>query len=116
MRNFLKTAAVTLGVLLTAGAAVGAATAASADTGWWGYRHPRQEQVYDRLGYQNRRINREYREGEINRWQAYRLHRADARIARQDRFFARTNGGYITRGEQRYMNHEENRVSRRIGY
>jgi hypothetical protein len=115
MRNLLKTAAVAFGVMLTAGGVLATSTAASADTGW-GYRHPRQEQVYDRLSYQNHRINREYREGEINRWQAYRLHRADARIARQDRFFARSNGGYITRGEQRYMNHEENRVSRRIGY
>jgi beta-xylosidase len=111
MRNFLKTAAVTFGVVLTAGAA---ATAANAE-GYWGYHHPRQEQVFDRLGRQDHRINREYREGEISRWDAMRLHREDSRIAREDRYFAHYHGGYITRREQRHLNREENRLSRHIG-
>jgi hypothetical protein len=114
MRNFLKTAAVTLGVMLTAGGVLAASTAASADPAW-GYEHPRQAQVLYRAERENRRINHEYRRGEISRWDAVRLHREDRRIVRQERHFAHYHGGYITRREQRHLNREENRLSRHIG-
>ena len=42
----------------------------------WERNHPRRDQVNDRLENQSRRINREYREGEITRGQARALHRA----------------------------------------
>jgi hypothetical protein len=91
------------------------ATGASAET-WWQFHHPRRAEVNERLAYQNFRINREFREGELAPWQARRLHREDFAIRREERAMAGYNGGYITRGEQHLLNHQENQVSRRIGW
>jgi hypothetical protein len=107
----------TLTKLALAGAAaltlIGAAGAASAETPWETH-HPRQDQVLDRVHNQERRIAEERREGELSRWQAHRMWAHDRFIARQDHRFARINGGYITRGEQHYLNREENGVGRHI--
>jgi len=91
------------------------ATSASAES-FWQYNHPRREQVNERLGYQNYRINREVREGELSPWQAANLHRQDFRIRQEERTMASFNHGHITPFEQRALNHQENVMSRRIGY
>jgi hypothetical protein len=95
-------------------ALVSSAGVASAETPWEQH-HPRQDQVLDRTRIQERRITQERREGEINRFQAHRLRVADRRIAREDHRFARINGGYITKGQRRFLNRQENHVSHRIG-
>ncbi|MBV9556632.1 MAG: hypothetical protein JO254_06100 [Pseudolabrys sp.] len=81
----------------------------------WQRDHPRRTEVNRRLDRQDARINRERREGEISGAQARALHREDRQIRREERSMARTNGGYITRGEQRALNRQENAVSRQIG-
>jgi hypothetical protein len=90
------------------------AAPAMADTAWQAH-HPRREEVNNRLANQHARIHQEVREGEMSRAKAARLHRADRRIRRQERHMAARNGGHLTRHEQARLNHEENRVSRRIG-
>ena len=109
--NVKKTALLVAMGLLMAGSAV---TAASADTTWQA-NHPRREEVNQRLQNQNARIHQERREGELNARQAHRLHMADRHIRRQERRFARHDGGHITRGEQHRLNREENKVSGQIG-
>ena len=105
-----------LTLVAVAFAALGlSATSASAET-WWQFHHPRRAEVNERLAFQNFRINREVREGELSPWQARRLHRQDFAIRGEERAMARYNGGYITRGEQHFLNHQENQVSRRIGW
>lgn len=94
--------------------ACGAATGASAET-TWAHNHPRQHEVLARTVHQEHRITRERREGEMSARRAHRLRAADVRIMRQDRRDAHINGGYITKGQQRHLNREENRVSRHIG-
>ena len=94
-------------------AAASIATGASAETRWEA-RHPRQDEVFDRIHRQDMRIREERREGDLNRWQARRLIARDARIGREDRFFSRVNGGYITKGEQRFLNRQENGTGRHI--
>jgi hypothetical protein len=89
------------------------ATAASAETPWQAH-HPRQEQVLNRDAHERARIHEERREGDLTRRQANHLLAADRRIARQDHLLARANGGHITRREQRFLNHEESKVGRRI--
>ena len=81
----------------------------------WERNHPRRDQVNDRLANQNRRINQEYREGEITRGQANRLHREDRAIRNEERTMAGFNNGHITRAEQKSLNQQENAVSRQIG-
>ena len=92
----------------------GLATTAFADTSWQ-KAHPRREQVNERLANQNRRIHEEVKEGDLTRTQAAALHRDDRQIRREERLMASQNGGHITKGEQRVLNHQENAVSRQIG-
>jgi hypothetical protein len=99
-----------VGLAMTAGAASAASAQASFDQ-----THPRRAEVNGRLENQDRRINRQEREGEITPAKAYRLRRADRRIRREERSFARHDNGHITRGEQHRLNRQENRVSHRIG-
>ena len=87
---------------------------AAAETAWE-RSHPRRDQVSDRLENQNRRINRELREGEITRGQARQLHQEDRAIRREERTMARFNRGHITRTEQKALNQQENAVSKQIG-
>jgi hypothetical protein len=89
-------------------------TSAMADTPWQAH-HPRREQVNNRLVRQDHRINREYREGELTRGQARRLHYEDGAIRHEERIDARFDGGHVTKGEQRTLNYQENQVSRQIG-
>jgi hypothetical protein len=100
--------AITIAMLATA------ATSANAETRWE-RNHPRRDQVNDRLENQNRRINQEYREGEITRGQAIQLHREDHAIRQEERTMSRFNDGHITPGEQRVLNLQEDAVSRQIG-
>ncbi|HXS20006.1 MAG TPA: hypothetical protein VN735_02190 [Steroidobacteraceae bacterium] len=90
------------------------AAPAMADTPWQA-KHPRREEVNNRLGNQNARIHQEVREGEMSHAKAARLHAADHRIRMQERRQAARNGGHITRREQARLNRRENRVSHRIG-
>jgi hypothetical protein len=92
----------------------GAVSAAFAET-QWERNHPRRDQVNDRLANQNRRINRELKEGEITKQQARQLHREDRAIRHEERDMAKLNGGHITKGEQKVLNQQENAVSHQIG-
>jgi len=94
-------------------AVVGLAGSASAE-GRWSHAHPRQHAVLTRVHREERAARVDFRDGLISRRQAIRDIAADRRIAREDHYFARTNGGYITRGEQRFMNGQENRIAHRV--
>ena len=98
--------AVTLGAL---------AAPALADDTKWQKDHPRREQVNNRLKNQNRRIRQERREGEITGAQARQLHSEDHAIRQEERTMASTNGGHITKAEQKALNQQENQVSQQIG-
>ena len=90
------------------------ATAASAETPWQAH-HPRQAEVLHRDAHERAIVRAEGRDHVISRAREHRLLVADRRIDRQDHRMARANGGFITHREQRVLNHEENRVDRRIG-
>ncbi len=105
---------VRLATVVFAGTLVAMAGSALAETSWE-RNHPRRDQVNDRLQHQDRRINREYREGEISRGQARALHREDRQVRREERTMASLDGGHITRADQRTLNQQENAISRQIG-
>jgi hypothetical protein len=102
-----------IAALLGVTAVAGLAGGASAETRW-GHEHARQHEVLARASHQSREIRRDYRHGEISRGQETRLLRADQRVAREDRFLARANGGHISRHEQRFLNGQENHIGRRL--
>ncbi len=95
--------------------AVGIAGTAMADTPWQ-RAHPRREQVNNRLNWQNHRINKEYKEGEITQQQASQLHAQDHQIRQEERDMASQDGSHITKVDQRALNQQENHVSQEIGH
>jgi hypothetical protein len=111
MRTATNACLLALAIIMIAG---GSVTGAKAET-QWERNHPRRDQVNDRLQNQNRRINQEYREGEITRGQANRLHQEDRAIRQEERTMSGFNGGHITPAEQRSLNQQENAVSGQIG-
>jgi Spy/CpxP family protein refolding chaperone len=81
----------------------------------WEKRHPRRDQVNDRLAHQNARIHHEVKEGDLTSAQAASLHKDDRQIRQEERDMAAQNGGHITKAEQGVLNSQENAVSKQIG-
>ena len=96
-------------------ALIGVASSALADETQWQKDHPRRTEVNKRLANQNQRIKHERKEGEITKAQAQKLHAEDHAIRQEERTMASTNGGHITKAEQRALNQQENQVSKQIG-
>jgi len=93
----------------------GFAASALADETQWQKDHPRRTEVNGRLANQNARIHNEVKDGQINKAQAKQLHGEDHAIRTEERTMASTNGGHITKTEQRALNQQENQVSKQIG-
>jgi len=100
-------------IVFITGLALGDSTSALA--GQWAKDHPRRAEVNSRLENQNRRIDKERKEGEITKGQAQELHHEDHQIRQEERDMASQNGGHITKQEQKTLNQQENAVSRQIG-
>jgi hypothetical protein len=96
-------------------ALAGIASNAFADETQWQKNHPRRTEVNGRLANQNKRINKELKEGEITKGQAQKLHSEDHAVRQEERTMASTNGGHVTKAEQRALNQQENQISRQIG-
>ena len=102
-------------ILIAATLATGLLLSAPASANRWEHRHPRRDQVIDRVQNQDRRIRQERREGDITMAQARALRLSDRSIRLQQRADARANDGHITRAEQRTLNQELNANSNAIG-
>ena len=112
--NASRIAALTLVIGIVSAAAPSAFAAETKDTTWQ-KNHPRREQVNERLANQNKRINTEFKEGDLTKAQAASLHKKDRQIRSEERLMASQNGGHITKQEQKTLNQQENAVSRQIG-
>ena len=69
----------------------------------------------DIIANQNNRIKQERKDGQISKGQAKQLHQEDHAIRQEERTMASTDGGHITKTEQRALNQQENQVSQQIG-
>lgn len=110
MYNPMKKLALTIVIVAVAATTVSAQTQTK-----WQENHPRRTQVNGRLNNQNARIHNERKEGEISGKKAQQLHKEDHQIRKEERNMAAHDHGHITKGEQKKLNHQENRVSKRIG-
>lgn len=90
-------------------------TAPSSGDTQWQKDHPRREQVNQRLKNQNARINQQEKAGNLTQAQAAKLHKNDRHIRKEERMMASQNGGHITKTEQKALNQQENRNSKKIG-
>ncbi len=95
-------------------ACLGIANVSMAQDGNSAKNHPRRAEVNRRLNNQDRRINRDVRNGDISRRHANRLHQRDHKIRREERRMAYRHDGHITKREQNKLNRQENHVSHRI--
>lgn len=91
------------------------ATASSYADTTWQKKHPRREQVNNRLENQGDRIKAEVKEGDMSKAKAARLRKDDRQIRQEERDMAAQNGGHITKQEQKTLNQQENAVSKKIG-
>ena len=96
-------------------AAAKPAKAAKADS-TWEKRHPRRDEVNDRLETQDQRIHQEVKEGDLTHAQAVALHKDDQKIRQEERDMARLDNGHITKVDQKALNQQENAVSKQIGH
>jgi len=81
----------------------------------WAKEHPRRAEVNERLANQKERINAKEAAGDMSAAKAAKLHKQDRQIRQEERDMAAQNGGHITKGEQRVLNKQENKVSKEIG-
>src|SRR5437016_87300 len=96
----------TVGVSILSLALFVLAGASHADTKWQ-KKHPRREQVNNRLNRQNRRIRQGVKNGKLTKSQAAQLHKEDRQIRQEERDMASQNGGHITKQEQKTLNQQE---------
>jgi hypothetical protein len=113
--NIMKLSHTLVSVALLSVLAVASVGSAVAAESQWAKDHPRRAEVNQRLNNQDKRINKERKEGEITKGQAAQLHKQDRQIRGEERAMASQNGGHITKQEQRTLNQQENAVSREIG-
>lgn len=95
---------------------LGISNVTSAQDSHWAQTHPRRDQVNDRLANQNRRINKDVKDGDMSKAKAARLKNNDHKIRQEERDMASQNHGHITKQEQKTLNQQENRNSQKIGH
>jgi hypothetical protein len=76
--------------------------------------HPRRHQVNSRLANQNSRIKNKVKEGDMSKTKAAKLHKDDRQIRSEERKMASQNNSHITKKEQKALNQQENKTSKKI--
>lgn len=82
--------------------------------GQFAKKHPRRNQVNKRVKNQRARINKDVASGKLTPQQAQQLRANDRAIKQQEHADVKANGGYLTKGQQKQINQEENANSKLI--
>ena len=80
----------------------------------WDKNHPRREQVNSRLKNQNERIDKKEANGTMSKAEGNKLKKNDHAIRQEEKDMAKQNGGHITKQEQKTLNQQENKNSKKI--
>ncbi len=103
-----------LAALLLVPAAVQAKGPGNPTGGKFAEKHPRRNEVNQRVDNQRERINEGVKDGKLSKGQAAQLRANDRAIKQQEHAEVKANGGHLTKGEQRQLNQEENANSKLI--
>ena len=76
--------------------------------------HPRVNQVNNREGRQQQRIANGVKNGNLNSKQTAHLENRETNLQNREQKDMAKNNGHLTKGEQRGLNRQENRISRSI--
>ena len=77
--------------------------------------HPRRAEVNRRLLRQDGRIDEKEADGKMSAKEAGKLHHEDHQIRQEERDMASQNHSHITKREQKTLNQQENKTSKKIG-
>ena len=77
-------------------------------------KHPRRNEVNERVDHQRARINEGVKSGKLTQGQAAQLRGNDKAIKQQEHAEVKANGGHLTKAEQKQLNQEENANSKLI--
>ncbi len=77
-------------------------------------KHPRRNEVNQRVKNQRQRINQGLKNGTLTPQQAQQLRANDRAIKLQEHAEVKANGGYLTKQQQQQLNQEENANSKLI--
>ena len=77
--------------------------------------HPRVDQVNRRTDNLEKRITNERKQGDLSRSQAHQDRRNLSRITQEKRDMRKEDNGHLTKADDKALNHQLNRNSRKIG-
>ncbi|HLJ29663.1 MAG TPA: hypothetical protein VKY85_23350 [Candidatus Angelobacter sp.] len=105
--------------LMTIGSAVAQTSSGNGNTSGAGPgvhdpNHPRVNQINRREQRQQNRIANGIKNDKLNSRQASRLEKGETRLQNNEKRDMSKDNGHLTRKNQRQLNHEANRMSRRI--
>ncbi len=80
----------------------------------WQKDHPRREQVNNRVENQKERIDKKEANGTMSKAEGDKLKKNDREIKHEEKDMAKQNGGHITKQEQKTLNQQENKNSKKI--
>jgi hypothetical protein len=89
-------------------------SAPSASAYWFSRHHPRRAEVNHREWHQQGRINQGIHNGSLSPQEARQLESQERALRQQEHADVRANGGYLTRGQQRQLNQEQDTLSHEI--
>lgn len=80
----------------------------------WEKKHPRRDQVNDRIARQNAAIKKDVKAGTLTPEQAAGLHAQEKQVRAEEKQMASPNNGHITAEEQKALNKELNDLRKEI--
>jgi hypothetical protein len=76
--------------------------------------HPRVNEVNNREENQQQRIGNGIKSGKLNSQQAANLEKRETNVQNREKADMAKNNGHLTKGEQKGINRQQNRISRSI--
>ena len=77
--------------------------------------HPRVNHVNKRIDNQEKRINKEVKEGDITKQQAHQDRKNLSAVNQEKRDMRKTDKGHLTKSDQKALNQQLNQNSKKIG-
>ena len=117
MKNIFGKSLLTLavsGLMVANSAAQTTTTDSGAGPGVKDPGHPRVNQVNRREGRQQKRIANGINNGSLNPNEASHLEKREANLQNTEQKDMAEHNGHLTKGEQKNLNHRENKISRSI--
>ncbi len=117
MNNIFTKSLLTLavgGLMIAGSAAAQTSTTSGAGPGVVDPGHPRVNQVNRREGNQQQRIGNGIKSGKLNSQQASNLEKRETSVQNREKKDMAQNNGHLTKGEQKGINRQQNRISKSI--